>query len=302
MDTVYAMRVFARVAEVQSFTGAAAQLGISKATASATVTALEAQLGTRLLHRTTRHVRLTPDGQICYDRGRALLAEVEALVGLFQRDEGEIRGALRVDMPLGVANDLVVPALPAFLAAHPGLTVHLSSTDRRVDLVREGYDCVLRIGVLSSSSLIARFLGHYRIINCVSPAYLATHGMPEHPNDLANHRLVHYANSGGAVEAGFEYVPLEGGEPVMVPMAGALTVDNSTAYTAACLAGLGIIQTPAMGIQQQLAKGELVEVLPGFQAAPMPASLIYPHREYQPERVRVFMDWLSDLVRPRLMP
>ncbi len=152
MDQLDAMRAFVRVAELESFTRCAEQTGIPKATLSAAIRRLEERMGTRLLLRTTRRVQLTTDGQLCYARCRELLADMEEFDGLF-RQGGQISGQLRVDMPSRMARHLVIPALPDFLAQHPALQLMLSSTDRRVDLVREGFDCVVRVGALEPSSL-----------------------------------------------------------------------------------------------------------------------------------------------------
>ena len=180
MNPLDRMQIFARVAELASFTQAAQVLGIPKATASLAVQQLEAQLGTRLLHRTTRRVQLTQDGQVYYERCKDLLDDVEELQALFQQPGGAaLRGRVRIDMSTGIARQLVLPRLPELLQHHPLLEVELSSTDRRVDLVREGFDCVVRVGQLADSGLIARPLGQLRIINCVSPGYLEKVGEPQ---------------------------------------------------------------------------------------------------------------------------
>ncbi|MDQ8023133.1 MAG: LysR family transcriptional regulator [Moraxellaceae bacterium] len=300
MNQFESMQIFLRVAELASFTAAADSLGMHKASVSAAVQQLENRLGTRLLHRTTRKVQMTQDGQVFYERSKDLVADIEELQGLFQDSPAALRGRLRVDMPLAVARDVVIPALPAFMAEHPGLEIELSSTDRRVDLVREGFDCVLRVGALADSSLIARPLGRYRLLNVASPAYLAEHGTPQTLDDLAQHRLVHYLPVLSARAPGFEYVDGDG-HTQFLPMPGGLSVNNSDAYTRACLAGLGIIQAPETGLQPWLAGGHLVEVLPAWQAAPMPVSLLYANRRHLPRRVQVFMAWLSGLMQPRLM-
>ncbi|WP_288012703.1 LysR family transcriptional regulator, partial [Diaphorobacter sp.] len=167
------MHIFVRVAELASFTQAAEALGIPKASASTAVQQLETQLGTRLLHRTTRRVQLTQDGQAYYERCKDLLADVDELQSMFQHPDGAgLKGRVRIDMSTGMARNVVVPRLPELLARHPGLEVELSSTERRVDVVREGFDCVLRTGAVVDSSLVARPLGLARLVNCASPAYL----------------------------------------------------------------------------------------------------------------------------------
>lgn len=294
MDQLDGMRMFVRVAELESFSRCAEQLGIPKATLSAAIRRLEEHMGTRLLQRTTRRVQLTTDGQLCYARCRDLLADMEEFDGLF-RQAGQIAGQLRVDMPSRMARHLVIPALPGFLAAHPELQLMLSSTDRRVDLVREGFDCVVRVGALESSSLVARPLGHYRQINCASAAYLAVHGVPESLADLARHRLVHYGSGPGRSEPGFEYLG-EDGRPASLPMGASLTVNDSESYLAAARAGLGIIQMPRVGVEELLASGELVSILPAWQAQPLPIHALYAHRRQLAPRVQIFIHWLAGLL------
>lgn len=299
MNQLEAMQIYVRVADLGSFTQAAESMGIPKASASAAVKRLEAVLGARLLHRTTRKVQMTQDGQVFYERCKNLLADVEEIQTLFHRDPARLRGRLRVDMPLAVARDVVIPNLPEFLQAHPELEIELSSTDRKVDLIREGFDCVLRVGVLSDSSLIARPIGEYRMINCVSPEYLARYGELKTLADLARHRLVHYVANLGGRSSGFEYVD-SANSVVSVAMEGALTVNNSISYLGACLSGLGIIQTPEVGLQAYFDRGQLVEILPDYRPAPMPVWLVYPNRRHLPRRVQAFMNWLESLMQERL--
>ncbi|MEG0010107.1 MAG: LysR family transcriptional regulator [Aeromonas sp.] len=298
MDQLDEMRLFMRVAELESFSRCAEQLGIPKATLSAAIRRLEERMGTRLLQRTTRRVQLTTDGQLCYGRCRDLLADMEEFGGLF-RQEGKISGQLRVDMPSRMARHLVIPALPALLATHPDLQLMLSSTDRRVDLVREGFDCVVRVGALESSSLVARPLGQYRQINCASAGYLAAHGLPQRLADLAAHSLVHYGSGLGRGEPGFEYLR-EDGRPAILPMRVALTVNDSESYLAAARAGLGIIQMPRVGVEQLLASGELVSILPQWQAPPLPIHALYAHRRQLAPRVQLFIHWLAELLEGAL--
>lgn len=303
MHLIEWMTAFTRVAELGSFTQAAQALGWPKASVSLAVQRLESELGTRLLHRTTRRVQMTQDGAALYERGKDLLADIDELRTLFNPAASGLQGRLRVDMPLGVARNMVLPRLPGFLAAHPGLEIELSSTDRRVDLVREGFDCVLRVGTLTESSLIARPLGLYRQVNCASAGYVAEHGRPRGLADLARHFIVHYQLTLGSKAAGFEIEDAQAvGGSRFVPMPGNMTVNNSEAYLGACLAGLGIIQVPLPGVQALLAEGRLVEVLPRLRAPPMPVSLLYAHRRQLPRRVQVFMAWIQEVMRPHLLP
>jgi DNA-binding transcriptional LysR family regulator len=293
-----ALEIFVKVAELASFTAAADQLGVPKARVSTTVQQLERELGTRLLHRTTRKVQPTPDGEAFCERCKALLGDVDELQALFLGTPQALQGRVRIDMPVGVANNLVIPALPAFLAAHPQLEVELCSTDRRVDLVREGFDCVLRVGEVGDGSFVARRLGTLEQINCASPAYLKRHGRPRRLEDLAKHRIVHYAATPGTRPDGFEYH--DGQAWRMWPMQGAVTVNNAQAYDAACRAGLGIIQAPAVGLRRWVRSGDLAEVLPRHRARPLPVSLLYAGPRHVSRRLQAVMAWIEQVLAPYL--
>jgi DNA-binding transcriptional LysR family regulator len=298
MNTIEAMQIFVRVAEQASFTRAAESLGLLKATVSEAVQRLESSLGTRLLHRTTRKVQMTLDGQLYYERCKELLSEFDNLQSMFQQGGQTLRGRLRVDMPSGLARLYVIPHLPQFLEAHPQIEIELSSTDRLVDPISEGFDCVLRAGAPRDPRLIARPLGYLNIINCASADYLRRRGTPRTLGDLAKHDLIHYVTTLGTRSPGFEYP--DGGEYQSLPMSGPVIVNSSEAYNAACLAGLGLIQAPDIGVREHLARGELVEVLPQLRAEPMSVSLLYAHRRNLPTRVRSFMEWLGETLRPVL--
>jgi len=300
MNQLDVMQTFIRVAELSSFSRAADSLGLPKASASTAVRKLETLLGTQLLHRTTRRVHLTADGQAFYERCKDLLDDVEELQSMFQRGPQMLRGRLRVDMSSGLARHLVLPRLPEFLDQHPQLEIELSSTDRRVDVVREGFDCVLRVGAVEDSTLVARRLGALPVVNCASPSYLARHGTPQKLEELDAHRLVHYVSTLGARSPGFEYT--DGNGYRTRPMPGALTINSADAYVGACLAGLGLIQAPRTGVAPLLDDGSLVEVLPQLAAEPMPVTLLYPQRRNLPRRVRAFMDWVAELLTPSLIP
>ncbi|MDY0745618.1 LysR family transcriptional regulator [Paucibacter sp. R3-3] len=294
MSLITQIQTFHRVAELASFTQAATSLGLPKAAASTAVQALEAHLGTRLLHRTTRKVQLTQDGQAFYERSKDLLDDIDELTTMFQQ-QGGLAGRVRVDMTTGLARNAVLPRLPELLAEHPLLELEVSSTERRVDLVREGFDCVVRAGPVGDASLIARPLAQMRMANCASPAYLKRHGVPKALGDLSSHLLVHYAGTLGARPVGFER---EDGPAIA--MTGAVTVNNADAYQAACLAGLGLIQVPVAGVAELLAQGQLVEVLPQHPAPAMPLNLVYANRRNLSRRVRVVMDWLAAVISQHL--
>jgi DNA-binding transcriptional LysR family regulator len=298
MNELEAIPIFLKVAELESFSGAARQLGLPNATVSAAVRQLEQMLGTRLLQRTTRRVQMTQEGEAFYLRSREVLDEVDSLRGMFRSGADVLTGRLRVDMSVMMATKLVLPRLGEFMAKHPQLTIDLGTADRRVDLIREGYDCVLRAGVLLDSSLVARPLGSYRQVNCASPAYLAQYGTPQRLDDLVQHRLIHYdAQLGGSAPA-WEW--FDGAQPHYAPVGSALTVNGTASYEAACLAGLGLIQVPRAGLREHFDAGRLVEVLPDYQPAPMPLAFVYPTRRHVPARAVAFMDWVAALLAPYL--
>lgn len=293
------LRAFVRVADLASFTRAAEQLGMAKGRVSDAVSRLENTLGTRLLQRTTRSVHLTQDGAQFLERAKELLQEADELQGMFQPAGSGLKGRLRIDLSHALARDLVVPRLPEFLAAHPQLEIGISTTDRRVDLVREGFDCVMRVGTLADSDLVVRRLGELPQINVASPGYLQRHGTPRTLDDLAGHQLVHYDGKLGLQGAAWEYVD-KGGVPHRLPMHCSVVVNGTDAYHAACLAGLGLIQAPLLGMRRHVEAGTLVPVMPAFAAPPLPVSLLYAHRRQVPPRVRAMLDWITQVVSPHL--
>ena len=268
---------------------------LSRPAATAAIKALEVRLGVRLLQRSTRHVAPTAEGEAYYQRCLAILADVE---DADRSATGAISGVIRVDVAGNMARTVLLPALPGLLARHPNLTVHLSEGERFVDLVRESVDCVVRAGELADSDMVVRRLGVVEEITCASPAYLAEHGAPATPDDLADHRMVGFVSSRtGAV------LPLEfnrGGEVINVTLPARLVVGSADASAAAARVGLGLVQAPRHRFADDLASGALVEVLADHRPTPTPISVLYPsHRQLSP-RVRVFVDWLVEVLGARL--
>lgn len=294
MDRIDLLKIFLRVAATGSFSQAADQLALPRPTVSLAVQQLEARLGTRLLHRTTRKVALTLDGQTLVERAGSLVDEMQDLEQRFRPNSQSVAGRLRVDVPSRVARLLLAPALPAWLAQHPGLELDLGSSDRAVDLVLEHVDCVLRVGPLADSSLVAKPLGAMQLINCASPAYLARYGTPQTPADLAQHQAVHYNSPSTGRAAPWEW--MEGDRLHSLALPGAVGANHVESYIACALAGLGLIQIPRYDVQAHLRAGELVEVLPAFAAPAMPVHVIYLHRTHLSRRVRVFIDWVEQLL------
>lgn len=297
MDRIDLFRVYARVVECANFSRAADTLGLPRSTVSAAVQELEGRLGARLLNRTTRQVAPTQEGAAFYERCLRLVADMEEAENLFRHSSVGPSGMLRVDVPGRVGRLIVAPALPSFLEAYPQIDVTLGVTDRAVNLIEEGVDCVLRVGVLPDSGLVARPIGMLGLINVASPAYLARHGVPLTPDDLATgHACVNYASPSTGRLAPWEW--LDGGVSRTAPLRGRVTVNSAEAYIASCVAGLGLIQIPAYDVQPQIAAGELVEVMPDHRPGPMPMTLLYPQRRSPSRRVQVFADWLEALLRP----
>lgn len=302
MDRFEQYRVFVQVAEMGSFIKAAHALELPRASVSAAIQQLESQVGTRLLHRTTRQVRLTADGTQLLERVRPLLVDVEEIDLLFQVSQRQVSGQLQIDVPSRIARRLITPALPALLRRHPRLRLLLGSNDRAIDLVQEGVDCAVRIGTLSDSSLVLRPLGTIALINCAGPAYLRDHGVPELPADLgAGHWMVGYASPTTGRELPWEYLS-DNGVKHTVEVPSQVVVNNAESYIACCRAGLGLIQIPRFDVQDLLVSGELVEVMPAYRAAPMPVSLLYPHRRQRSRRLAVFLDWFEELMLSHLEP
>lgn len=289
--------MFVKVAELQSFTRAAAQLGIPRATATTTIQGLEERVRARLLHRTTRTVALTPEGAAYLERCLHVLADLEEMDSMFQVGPTELTGTIRVDMPSSLAKDVVIPKLPEFFALHPNVEVEVVGVDRKVDLIREGIDCTIRGGPLEAGlSAIDLDLGEVKIVNAASPAYLKRFGKPKRLEDLKQHRLIRYASTFGQPPDAFEY--FDGEKSRYVRMKGVVTVSSIDAYKAAALAGLGICQNPRIGIRPYLRDGRLVEVLPRFRPpSGRHAKIVYPQRRFLAKRVRAFITWVTPVLR-----
>ena len=285
------MRLFVRLVERQSFTAAAADLGIPRSTASEVLRGLEAHLGARLLERTTRHVTPTLDGEDYYRRCVAILAEVEEAETAMR--DARPRGLLRIDAHPLLTRTFILPHLPAFLARYPQLELQIGQGDRLVDLVREGIDCVIRTGELDDSGMILRRLGTIAEITVASPAYIASHGMPVTPDALDGHQMVAFVSSRTG-----DVLPLEfsvAGELRHVVLPSRVRVNNSDTMADLARLGFGLAQAPRYRFADDLASGALVEVLAGHPPSPTPLSALYPQNRQLALRLRVFLDWISGI-------
>jgi len=296
MDRLDCMRLFTRVVERRSFTAAAADLGLPRSSATSSIKQLEQRLGVQLLRRTTRHVTPTLDGEAYYQRCVGILADVEEAEGGF--GAGEVRGRLSIDVNGHMARTFILPELPALLARHPGLTVHIGEGDRLVDLVREGVDCVIRAGALPDSDMIVRRLGIAREITVASPAYLERHGVPRSLDDLAGHMMIGFVSSRTGQVIPLEFTVEGGVREVVLPSR--VTVANSDTSATLVRLGFGLFQAPKLRYAEDLKTGRLVEVLPDNPPTPTPISVLYPRSRQLSPRVRVFIDWLVEILAPKL--
>ncbi len=288
MDRFEAMRVFTRVAERRSFTLAAEDLGLPRSTVTDAVKQLEARLGVRLLQRTTRHVSPTLDGEAYRRRCLALLADLEDAEAAF--GGAKPRGLLRVDVHGTLARHFVLPRLPEFLARYPEIQLHMSEGDRLVDLVREGVDCVLRVGDLRDSDMVGRRVAMLAEITCAAPAYVERFGTPASVDALVGHHMVGFHSSATRALLPLEFTVDSVMREVYLPAA--VTVSGAESLVAAARLGLGLIQAPRYHLESELARGTLIPILPDFPPSPTPVSLLYPANRQLSPRVRVFIDWL----------
>jgi len=296
MDRLDAMRLFTRIVELGSFTAAADDLQLPRATVTHAIKQLEARLSVRLLDRTTRSVRTTLDGEAYYQRCLRLLADLDETEAVFSQTAANPRGTLRVELQGTVARTFIIPALPAFFARYPEIRLEIGIGDRPVDLVREGVDCAMRSGPLPDSSLVARRIGLIGQATVASTDYLARHGVPRALDELRNgHRAISYISHSTGRHESLDFTV--DGENREIVLEDIVAVNNADAYVACCRAGLGIVQVPRYHVAGWLADGSLQEILKAWAPAPMPVSVVYPaHRQLSP-RVRVFADFLADLFR-----
>jgi DNA-binding transcriptional LysR family regulator len=289
MDTLDAMRLFARVVERRSFSAAAADIGLPRSTATEAIKQLERRLGVRLLQRTTRHVSPTLDGEAYNRRCLLIIANIEEAEGAFTG--ATPRGLLRIDVYGTLARAFLLPGLPQFLALYPELRLHIGEGDRLVDLVQEGVDCVIRAGEPQDSTMVGRRIALLDEVTCASPDYLKTYGTPRTPDDLEGHRMIGFVSS-----ATRNVIPLEftvDGVPRHVTLPMTVSVNPGETGHALARLGLGLLQVPRYHIEPDFAAGTLVEVLPDFPPSPTPISLLYPHSRQLSPRVRVFIDWVT---------
>jgi DNA-binding transcriptional LysR family regulator len=290
MDRLDAMRLFTRVVDRRSFREAAHDLDIPRSTATQVIQNLEARLGVRLLQRTTRTVRPTLDGEAYYRRCLAILDDVEDAEGAFRG--AAPKGMLRVEVQGTIARHFLLPGLPEFLERYPEIEIAMSESDRWVDVVREGVDCVLRYGVLMDSDLVARSVATLDRITCATPAYLERHGTPEAPEDLAQHCAVGIRTLTTGTLTPFEFV--RAGVVKQYSVRAPFSVTGTETFRSAVLLGLGVAQIPVFHIERDLAEGRLVRILADYPTPSAPVSVLYPRSRQLSPRVRLFIDWIVE--------
>ncbi|MDX1610462.1 MAG: LysR family transcriptional regulator [Halofilum sp. (in: g-proteobacteria)] len=298
MDRFEEMRVFAAVVEADSFVGAAEALGMSKAAVSRHVGQLEARLGVRLLHRTTRKLSLTAEGGVFHARCTELLAELEASEAEITARSGEAAGLVRVNAPVTFGIRHLAPLWGRFQAAHPRVTLDLTLSDRLVDVVDEGYDLAIRIGRLQSSALVSRRLSSTRLVLCAAPDYVARHGAPTHPAELADHAVWAYSHF-----APGDAWPFEGPDgPATARIRPLVRTNSGDTCRVAALQGRCIVLQPTFLVGPDLQSGDLVELMPEYRSLELGVHALYPSRRHLPPKVRLLIDLLVEAFAQRPWP
>jgi DNA-binding transcriptional LysR family regulator len=289
MDRLDSMRLFTRVVERRSFTEAAHDTGVPRSTVTTVIRQLEGRLGVQLLQRTTRTVRPTLDGEAYYRRCLAILDDVEDTEGAFSG--AEPKGMLRIDVQGTLARHFLMPGLPAFLARYPGIALSMSESDRWIDPVQEGVDCVLRYGTLPDSDLAARRVAELERLTCAAPSYLERFGVPASIDDLRRHRIVGLRSLTAGTLASLDFTI--DGSVRSVTAAAPFSVTGPESYLRGLQLGLGLAQVPRFHVAEDLAGGRLIEVLSATPPPSAPVSLLYPRSRQLSPRVRVFLDWAA---------
>ncbi|HEV7608053.1 MAG TPA: LysR substrate-binding domain-containing protein [Steroidobacteraceae bacterium] len=295
MDQLQGMRVFTRVAELGSFARAASALDLSRAMASSYVAQLEKHLGTRLLHRTTRKVSVSPQGAVYLEHCKRILAEIAAADDQLRLARNRPQGKLRVDVPVAFGKYLLLPAIPLFTQRYPDIALEVRFNDRYVDVAAERVDVAVRVGKVTSPDMIAKRIATSRLLTCASPKYLAEHGVPRTPEDLRKHRLIGHLRGDGSRPAEWQFRQGAGTRSVKLPMA--LSFNTVDALTMSALEGQGMVQQLDLLVSSYLTEGRLVEVLREHSCEGPPLSVIYQRATQHLAKVRVFAEFATDLMR-----
>lgn len=299
MNQLLAMRVFIRIAEAGTFVKAANSLNIPTPTVTKLIQTLEAHLGVKLLRRTTRRVTVTPEGALYHEKATRLVAELEEMDRLVAGARAQPKGLLRVDIGSSLANLVLIPLLPQFRERYPDIQLHLGVSDRPVDLISDGVDCVIRGGVLADSSLVARRIADLDYVTCASTSYLKAHGTPTHPKNLEyTHYLVGYFSS--LTSRPFPLIFERAKEKITIATDTAFAVNESTAHLTALLQGHGIGQTFSFMAQPHIKRGSLVSLFGNWRRQSQPIQLVYPANRHLSAKLRVFVDWAVEMFAAKL--
>jgi DNA-binding transcriptional LysR family regulator len=296
VDRFQEMRAFAAVIDTGSFVRAADTLLISKTAVSRLVSDLELRLGARLLHRTTRKLSLTPEGEVFHERCKQLLEGLAEAETEITAHSSEPVGQLRINVPVTFGLLHLAPLWPVFLARHPKVVLDVTLADRLVDLVEEGFDLAVRIARLQTSSLVSRQLTSTRMVLCASPEYLRLNGAPKHPSDLAQHAVITYTL--WSMGEQWEFDGPEG--PVSVKVQPRMRTNSGDTCCAAALHHQGIVLQPSFLVATHLASGALIEVLPTFRSIELGVYAVYPSRKNLTPKVRSLIDFLVEAFRMRV--
>ena len=304
MDRFQEMRAFVAVVDAGSFARAADALQISRTAISRLVAELEGRLGARLLHRTTRRLSLTPEGEVFHERCRQLLDGLAEAEAELSHQTGEAVGQLRINVPVSFGVLHLAPLWPAFMARYPKVMLDVTLSDRLVDVVDEGYDLAVRISRLQASSLVSRRLASTRLVLCASPQYLQRHGVPAHPSELARHAVIAYSLLAMGDHWAFEgpQEPGESGRPITVTVRPRMRTNSGDTCCAAALQHQGIVLQPSFLVGAYLAAGALVEVLPNYRSIELGVYAVYPSRKHLAPRVRALIDFLVEAFRQSAWP
>jgi LysR family transcriptional regulator for bpeEF and oprC len=294
MDRFKAMEAFVRVVDTGGFTRAAELMGAPKASVSTLVAELEAQLGVRLLHRTTRKVSVTADGAAYYERCVRLIDDLREADESVSSRQGQPSGRLRVDVPTSLGSLLMYAGVGDFLARYPDIQLEIGCSDRLVNLVSEAVDCVLRIGEVTDPGAVARRVGSMRLLTCASKAYVQAHGLPQHPQALLQHRWIGYFPSQAPGRI-FPATFIRDSERIELSPPCTLSLNDSNVYEDALHAGLGIGMLPSYALACEEKAQGLVPVLPEWASEPVPIYVMYPSNRHLSTRVQAFGDWVAEL-------
>jgi len=288
------METFVRVIETGSFRKAADAMHILPSTVTRTIKELESHLGTRLLNRTTRALSVTDAGLRYYDSCKALLRDLQVAEEMASQPAGTVRGSIRVGATASMARQFIIPALPDFALRYPEIDLDLHLGDATVDLIQHGIDCVIRTGTPQPSRLVARRIGSFHWYLCGSPGYLKRHGIPRTLEDLKAHTAVGYVSSRTGRSARWTFSMNE--SYVTIPMTEHISINDTDAYVAAGVAGLGLIRVASYMVREQLKEGQLVRLLEDIKAPPENISILYPQSRHLSPAFRAFIDWCTEVI------